>query len=73
MYKTRGYMHERLGGLRRGAAPYRAVEIGLMIEGVSVFALVIVAFIVVTVLMGVRQVPQGYNYTVERFGHTTRL
>ncbi len=39
-----------------------------MIEGVSVFALVIVAFVVVTALMGVRQVPQGYNYTVERFG-----
>ena len=28
----------------------------------------IVAFIVITVLMGVRQVPQGFNYTVERFG-----
>ena len=39
-----------------------------MIEGVSVFALVIVAFAVVTALMGIRQVPQGYNYTVERFG-----
>ena len=39
-----------------------------MIEGVSVFAIVIVAFIVITVLMGVRQVPQGFNYTVERFG-----
>ena len=39
-----------------------------MIEGVSVFALVVVAFVVITVLMGVRQVPQGYNYTVERFG-----
>jgi regulator of protease activity HflC (stomatin/prohibitin superfamily) len=39
-----------------------------MIEGVSVFAIVVVAFIVITVLMGVRQVPQGYNYTVERFG-----
>ena len=39
-----------------------------MIEGASVFALVIVAFIVVTALMGVRQVPQGFNYTVERFG-----
>ena len=39
-----------------------------MIEGVSVFAIVIVAFVVVTALMGIRQVPQGYNYTVERFG-----
>jgi regulator of protease activity HflC (stomatin/prohibitin superfamily) len=39
-----------------------------MIEGASVFALIAVAFVVVTALMGVRQVPQGYNYTVERFG-----
>jgi regulator of protease activity HflC (stomatin/prohibitin superfamily) len=39
-----------------------------MIEGASVFALVIAAFFVVTALMGVRRVPQGYNYTVERFG-----
>jgi len=39
-----------------------------MFEGASVFALVIVAFVVVTALMGVRQVPQGFNYTVERFG-----
>ena len=39
-----------------------------MIEGVSVFAVIVVAFIVIAVLMGVRQVPQGYNYTVERFG-----
>jgi regulator of protease activity HflC (stomatin/prohibitin superfamily) len=39
-----------------------------MLEGVSVFALAVVAFVVVTALMGVRQVPQGFNYTVERFG-----
>jgi regulator of protease activity HflC (stomatin/prohibitin superfamily) len=39
-----------------------------MIEGISVFAIVVVTFIVITVLMGVRQVPQGFNYTVERFG-----
>ena len=39
-----------------------------MIEGFSVFALVVVGFIVVTALMGVRQVPQGFSYTVERFG-----
>ena len=39
-----------------------------MFEGVSVFAVIVVAFIVIAVLMGVRQVPQGYNYTVERFG-----
>ena len=36
--------------------------------GFSVFAIALVAFIVITLMMGMRQVPQGYNYTVERFG-----
>ena len=39
-----------------------------MITGLGAFALAIVAFVVVTLAMGMRQVPQGYNYTVERFG-----
>ena len=39
-----------------------------MIAGFSVFAIVIALFILITILMGVRQVPQGWNYTVERFG-----
>ena len=39
-----------------------------MFEGLSIFALIVVAFVLVTALMGVRKVPQGYNYTVERFG-----
>jgi regulator of protease activity HflC (stomatin/prohibitin superfamily) len=40
----------------------------VILEGATIFALVIAAFVVITALMGVRQVPQGYNYTVERFG-----
>jgi len=39
-----------------------------LIAGFSVFALVVAAFVLITILMGVRQVPQGWNYTVERFG-----
>lgn len=39
-----------------------------MAAGFSVFAIALVAFIVITLMMGMRQVPQGYNYTVERFG-----
>jgi regulator of protease activity HflC (stomatin/prohibitin superfamily) len=39
-----------------------------MIVGFGVVAIAVALFVVVTVLMGVRQVPQGYNYTVERFG-----
>ncbi|MDP2357873.1 MAG: SPFH domain-containing protein [Beijerinckiaceae bacterium] len=36
--------------------------------GFSIFALAIVIFVLATIAMGVRQVPQGYAYTVERFG-----
>jgi len=39
-----------------------------MIAGASVFAIAVALFVIITVLMGVRQVPQGFNYTVERFG-----
>jgi regulator of protease activity HflC (stomatin/prohibitin superfamily) len=44
----------------------------VILESASVFALILVAFVVVTALMGVRQVPQGYNYTIERFGRYHR-
>jgi regulator of protease activity HflC (stomatin/prohibitin superfamily) len=37
-------------------------------EGVNLFVLVVVGFAVVTVFKGVRVVPQGFEYTVERFG-----
>jgi regulator of protease activity HflC (stomatin/prohibitin superfamily) len=38
------------------------------VAGFTLFALAIALFALVTLMMGVRQVPQGYNYTVERFG-----
>lgn len=54
---------------------FRASEQGLtavagenMVAGFSVFAVALVVFIIVSLMMGMRQVPQGYNYTVERFG-----
>lgn len=37
-------------------------------EGFSIFALVILALAVITVGMGVKSIPQGYEWTVERFG-----
>jgi regulator of protease activity HflC (stomatin/prohibitin superfamily) len=40
----------------------------IMLSGFGLFALAIVVFVLISVLMGVRQVPQGYGYTVERFG-----
>jgi len=39
-----------------------------MLEGVSVFVLALLALVIVSIFQGVRVVPQGYNYTVERFG-----
>jgi len=40
--------------------------------GFDIFVLVVVALIVLTIIAGVKTVPQGYNYTVERFGRFTR-
>ena len=37
-------------------------------SGFSTFALVILALAVVTVMMGVKVVSQGHEWTVERFG-----
>ena len=39
-----------------------------MATGFSIFAAAFVFFVVVTLMMGVRQIPQGFSYTVERFG-----
>lgn len=43
-------------------------------DGFSIAVLVLLVLIVVTLLAGVKQVKQGFNYTVERFGrYTTTL
>jgi regulator of protease activity HflC (stomatin/prohibitin superfamily) len=41
-------------------------------SGFSLFAIAVVALALVTLLMGIRQVPQGYAYTVERFGRYSK-
>ncbi len=40
--------------------------------GFDIFVIVLVLIVVVTIAMGVRTVPQGYAYTVERFGRYAR-
>lgn len=40
--------------------------------GFDIFVLVVVGLIFLTILSGVKTVPQGFNYTVERFGRFTR-
>jgi regulator of protease activity HflC (stomatin/prohibitin superfamily) len=42
-----------------------------MFEGTSIFVLVFLAVVVFYLLRAIRMVPQGYNYTVERFGRYT--
>jgi regulator of protease activity HflC (stomatin/prohibitin superfamily) len=39
----------------------------MVLSGSTVVALVFAVFVIVTLMAGIRQVPQGYNYTVERF------
>ncbi|WP_374333712.1 SPFH domain-containing protein, partial [Aestuariivirga sp.] len=39
-----------------------------MYEGLGIFVIVFLAVVVFYLLRAVRMVPQGYNYTVERFG-----
>jgi regulator of protease activity HflC (stomatin/prohibitin superfamily) len=41
-------------------------------EGFAVFVLALLAFATVTVFLGVKAVPQGMEYTVERFGRYTK-
>ncbi len=42
-----------------------------MFEGISIFVIVLLVLIVATIFQAVRIVPQGFNYTVERFGRYT--
>jgi len=43
-----------------------------MFQGVSIFVIVLLALVVLAIFQGIRMVPQGYNYTIERFGKYTR-
>ena len=44
-----------------------------MFGGSDVFVIIIVFLAILTVFLGVKTVPQGYNWTVERFGRYTKL
>ncbi|ODN68732.1 SPFH domain / Band 7 family protein [Methylobrevis pamukkalensis] len=41
-------------------------------SGFDIFVLVLVVLVVITLFAGIKQVPQGFNHTVERFGRYTR-
>ena len=40
--------------------------------GLDIFVIVVVALVVLTLFAGIKTIPQGFNYTVERFGRYTR-
>src|SRR5919107_1690936 len=44
----------------------------MLLSGFDIFVIVLVLVVVVTIAMGIRTVPQGYAYTVERFGRYSR-
>jgi regulator of protease activity HflC (stomatin/prohibitin superfamily) len=44
-----------------------------MFGGFNIFVLIVVALAILTLFLGVKTVPQGYNWTVERFGRYTRM
>ncbi len=44
----------------------------VMLTGFGVFAVAFVVLAAITIFAGVKTVPQGFNYTVERFGKYTR-
>jgi regulator of protease activity HflC (stomatin/prohibitin superfamily) len=40
--------------------------------GFNIFVIILVFLVVITLFAGIKQVPQGYNYTIERFGRYIR-
>src|SRR5580658_6803881 len=44
-----------------------------MLGGFDIFVIIVVFLAVLTLFLGVKTVPQGYNWTVERFGRYTRM
>jgi regulator of protease activity HflC (stomatin/prohibitin superfamily) len=45
----------------------------MMFSGGDLFVIIIVFLAILTLFLGVKTVPQGYNWTVERFGRYTRI
>jgi regulator of protease activity HflC (stomatin/prohibitin superfamily) len=45
----------------------------MAIGGLDIFIIVLVLLAVIVIFLGVKTVPQGYNWTVERFGRYTKM
>ena len=44
-----------------------------MFQGTGIFVIIVVVVVMFFILRAIRMVPQGYNYTVERFGRYTHV
>ena len=44
----------------------------MFLSDLSIFAIAVLLFAVILVFLSVKQVPQGHQYTIERFGRYTR-
>src|SRR5216684_437427 len=74
------YSHvERRNGLPIVHLPFtiprlkHAADRGESMGGFDIFTIVVVLLAVITLFLAVKTVPQGYNWTVERFGRYTRM
>ena len=61
-----------MGGSRGGTGKFRREDMPFAISGFSIFVIAVVVLAIVVILMGMKAVPQGMEYTVERFGRYTR-
>jgi regulator of protease activity HflC (stomatin/prohibitin superfamily) len=44
----------------------------IFMDGFSIFAIALALLVIFTLFAGVKTVPQGYDWTIERFGKYTR-
>jgi regulator of protease activity HflC (stomatin/prohibitin superfamily) len=55
-----------------GSAGKGFSRLGGNMSGFDIFAIVLVLLVIVTLIAGVKTVPQGYDWTIERFGKYTQ-
>src|SRR3954468_15640175 len=57
---------------RKRPFPDNLSRLGGNMSGFDIFAIVLVLLVIVTLVAGVKTVPQGYDWTIERFGKYTQ-
>src|SRR6478752_2484277 len=57
---------------RKRPFPANLFRLGGNMSGFDIFAIVLVLLVIVTLVAGVKTVPQGYDWTIERFGKYTQ-